>query len=78
MYDPAHPFGKKAHDEPIIHNELCVGCGLCAAHCVTACLHVQEDGFFAVDLENCIGCRACKVNCFWGAIEMVRPKESDT
>ena len=75
MYDPAHPFGKKAHDIPVIDNDLCVGCGWCAVHCIMDCLHVQPDGFFAVDQEACIGCRSCKVNCFWQAVTMVRPKE---
>ena len=76
MYDPAHPFGKKIHDIPLIDNDLCVGCGWCAAHCVMECLHVQPDGFFALDEDNCIGCRECKVNCFWHAIEIIRPKEA--
>lgn len=74
MYDPAHPFGIKAHDEPKINDALCTGCGQCVACCVTSCLRVKEDGFIFVDKDNCIGCRVCKVNCFWGAIEMIRPQ----
>ena len=66
MYDPAHPFGRKAIQLAVIDPVSCTGCGWCAMFCPMKCIDQRPD--------DCIGCRSCKVNCFYGAVTMLPPQ----
>ena len=37
MYDPAHPFGRKAVQLAVIDPVSCTGCGWCAMFCPMKC-----------------------------------------
>ena len=74
MYDPAHPFGRKARALAVIDPVSCTGCGYCAMFCVMDCILLQEDGQYRVDEDVCIGCRSCKVNCPFDAVSILPPK----
>ena len=74
MYDPAHPFGRKAVQLAVIDPVSCTGCGWCAMFCPMKCIFQREDGIYEVDAARCIGCRGCKVNCFYGAVTILPPQ----
>lgn len=74
MYDPAHPFGRKAIQLAVIDPVSCTGCGICAMWCLMHCIDQQPDGIYKVRSEDCIGCRSCKVNCPNEAVTMLPPK----
>ena len=65
MYDPAHPFGRKAVQLAVIDPVSCTGCGWC---------DLRPDGYYQVRQDDCIGCRSCKVNCFYGAVTILPPQ----
>ena len=60
MYDPAHPFGRKAVQLAVIDPVSCTG--------------LRPDGYYEVRQDDCIGCRSCKVNCFYGAVTILPPQ----
>ena len=72
MYDPAHPFGRKAVQLAVIDPVSCTGCGWCAMFCPMKCIDLRPDGYYEVRQDDCIGCRSCKVNCFYDAITMIQ------
>ena len=74
MYDPAHPFGRKAIQLAVIDPVSCTGCGWCAMFCPMKCIDQRPDGIYEVRPDDCIGCRSCKVNCFYGAVTMLPPQ----
>jgi MinD superfamily P-loop ATPase len=75
VFDPAHPFGRKARSLAVIDPGSCTGCGICAMFCIMKCIPQRRDGFYEVDPELCIGCRSCKVNCPFDAVTMLPPKQ---
>ncbi len=75
MFDPAHPFGRKARSLAVIDPVRCTACGQCAIYCITSCIFQRPDGFYDVDPELCIGCRSCMINCPFGAAAMTPPKQ---
>ncbi|WP_456324723.1 4Fe-4S binding protein [Desulfonauticus submarinus] len=55
---------------PILDEEKCVKCGLCAIYCPEFCIHQDEDGFFRADLYYCKGCGICANECPKKALTM--------
>ena len=61
---------------PVLDNEKCKACGLCAVYCPEGCILVEESKTpgkkkkFTPDLEFCKGCGLCAVICPAKAIEM--------
>ena len=43
MYDPAHPFGRKAVQLAVIDPVSCTGCGWCAMFCPMKCIDLRPD-----------------------------------
>ena len=68
MYDPAHPFGRKAVQLAVIDPVSC------AMFCPMKCIDLRPDGYYEVRQDDCIGCRSCKVNCFYGAVTILPPQ----
>ncbi|MCA0456934.1 MAG: 4Fe-4S binding protein [Chloroflexi bacterium] len=55
---------------PIIHSDLCVGCGACVAQCPTHALE-RRGGKATLSIpENCIYCAHCETLCPHNAIEI--------
>ena len=48
MYDPAHPFGRKAVQLAVIDPVSCTGCGWCAMFCPMKCIDLRPDGYYEV------------------------------
>ena len=48
MYDPAHPFGRKAIQLAVIDPVSCTGCGWCAMFCPMKCIDQRPDGIYEV------------------------------
>ena len=63
MYDPAHPFGRKAVQLAVIDPVSCTGCGWCAMFCPMKCIDLRPDGYYQVRQDDCIGCRSCEAVC---------------
>lgn len=59
--------------KPVIDNEKCTYCGLCALYCPPQCMLIKSD-HFVPDLEYCKGCGICAKECPTKAITMV-PEE---
>ena len=55
MYDPAHPFGRKAVQLAVIDPVSCTGCGWCAMFCPMKCIDLRPDGYYEVRQDDCIG-----------------------
>ncbi len=48
----------------LIDNDLCKGCGICAAFCPKEILVLDEhDRIKVTDRDECIGCRQCEYHC---------------
>lgn len=52
-----------------IHQEICTGCGKCAAICRFDAI-LQENGNYFIDTSFCEGCMACVAQCPQDAIHM--------
>lgn len=61
---------------PMVNNEICTGCGLCAKKCSQGAISIQ-DGKAYIDLEKCIGCGQCITTCNFKSIasEMTNASE---
>lgn len=56
---------------PIINNEKCSGCGVCASVCPADVYGPVKNGKTTVSKpDECIGCRACESQCPEAAIEI--------
>jgi ferredoxin len=54
-----------------VDDDLCAGCGECAAMCQFAAISV-DDGFARIDAAACMGCGVCVAHCPQEAIDLVR------
>lgn len=53
----------------VIHEENCVGCGVCAETCPTRSIErVEETGKYRTNPYYCIDCGACAMDCCVDAI----------
>jgi pyruvate ferredoxin oxidoreductase delta subunit len=57
---------------PVIREEDCVRCGICAMYCPVNCIHNGGDGPTEIDLTYCKGCGICRVECPKQAIDWVQ------
>jgi len=55
---------------PVLDEEKCVKCGLCAVYCPEFCISEDKEGFYRADLTYCKGCGICAVECPKSAITM--------
>ena len=60
---------------PVLDEDKCVKCGLCAVYCPEFCIAEDEEGFYRPDLYYCKGCGICAVECPKEAIKMQREGE---
>ena len=56
---------------PVLDEEKCIKCGMCAVYCPEFCISEQEDGLFRPDFFYCKGCGICAYECPKDAISMV-------
>ena len=52
-----------------VDNELCTGCGICAAVCPMYAITITADKA-RVDPDKCTGCGVCEDECPMGAIHV--------
>ena len=52
---------------PVIHRELCVGCGVCAEHCPQRCIEAGQP--YQIHQEHCLHCGNCRTVCPVQAVE---------
>lgn len=60
---------------PVVDEELCIKCTLCAMYCPEFCISENEEGFFHADLFYCKGCGICAHECPKDAISMVQEED---
>ncbi len=53
-----------------LHEELCVGCGLCAQVCPHGVFELKNSKAKITDIDACMECGACVNNCPTNAIEV--------
>ncbi|MBN1106712.1 MAG: 4Fe-4S binding protein [Deltaproteobacteria bacterium] len=61
--------GSWRDQKPIVHYELCSGCGICEEVCPDNAIH-KLNGIYTIDYDYCKGCGLCAYECGAGAIEM--------
>ncbi len=59
-------------DKPLIDENLCTGCNICASICPFGAISKDEKGVAQVDEELCKGCGICAAHCPENAITMER------
>lgn len=60
---------------PVIDNDKCTKCGLCALYCPDDAIYKAEGGTFIVKHDYCKGCGICANECPPKAIRMVTEVE---
>ena len=55
---------------PIVHEDLCRQCLICAQVCPDSCIPVKNSKRLNVDYNHCKGCGICAHSCPFEAIEM--------
>ncbi|SDK30367.1 pyruvate formate lyase activating enzyme [Maridesulfovibrio ferrireducens] len=66
----SNPESQSFQPQLLYYDELCVGCGACAAFCPEGAVS-EQDGKFIVDRDKCIDCGKCVEACPSKAREMV-------
>lgn len=61
-------------ERPVVDEEKCIYCGLCALYCPTQCMINMED-HFVPNPEFCKGCGTCAKECPGKAISMMSEGE---
>ena len=59
--------------QPIVDEDACVGCGVCAESCAHGAPMLQENGKMRIDLTKCAGCGRCIGQC---PIEAIHSSDS--
>lgn len=54
---------------PVVNEEICTGCGKCAARCPLKCI-TMVDKKPKIDFKKCLGCGHCEDACAFDAIQM--------
>jgi len=62
--------GSWRSERPVVDEDKCIYCGLCALYCPTQCMIDMED-HFVPNLAFCKGCGICARECSKKAISMV-------
>lgn len=62
--------GEWRTNTPVLHEDLCRQCLLCAPVCPDSCIPVADSKRLAFDYDHCKGCGICAKVCPFGAIEM--------
>jgi MinD superfamily P-loop ATPase len=57
-------------DKAVIHQDLCIQCGLCKENCHFDAIRIGENGEYSIDYYSCEGCSLCEFVCAQGAISM--------
>ena len=57
---------------PVIDEEKCAKCGLCAQYCPEGAVTLDEERRPRIDMRFCKGCGVCANECPQDAIEMVK------
>ncbi|MBA7502180.1 NAD(P)H-quinone oxidoreductase subunit I, chloroplastic [subsurface metagenome] len=70
----AYETGTWRAEKPVIDQDKCIKCGICDVFCPEACITVNEQGEFEVNLYYCKGCGICARECWVGAITMEAEK----
>lgn len=60
---------------PIIKEDDCSGCGICADACPNGVIELIEDRAAPVNEDECDACATCMEECPMGAIEEVDEEE---
>ena len=66
--------GSWRSERPIVNEERCIKCGVCALYCPEACIITNENGYFHANLDYCKGCGVCVQVCWTGCIDL-KPEE---
>jgi ferredoxin len=61
---------RKKQNLPVIHIDLCTGCGACAAICPTAAIALQGEDPYLKAPEKCTCCAECEEICPVNAISV--------
>ena len=56
---------------PVLNEEECIKCGMCAVYCPEFCITERDDEFYRPDFDYCKGCGICANICPKDAIKMV-------
>lgn len=59
-------------DRPVINNDLCIKCNICATYCPIGAIEKQE--IMVIDYDYCKGCGICEEVCPKKAIDLVNEK----
>ena len=46
-----------------INEDLCIGCGTCAAVCPNSCISHNDECKYKIDAECCVSCGKCASVC---------------
>lgn len=61
---------------PLVDNDACVRCGICATYCPTASITVhKKPQTLDINMDYCKGCGICANECPKGAIVMLKEGE---
>ncbi len=67
---PGLKTGAWRYQRPVIREEKCCHCALCALYCPTGC-RIDKQWYFTADFDYCKGCGICARSCPRAAIAMV-------
>lgn len=62
-------------DRPVVDEEKCIKCSLCAMYCPEFCISENKEGYFHSNPFYCKGCGICAHECPKDAITMVREEK---
>ncbi|MFO7817623.1 MAG: 4Fe-4S binding protein [Thermodesulfobacteriota bacterium] len=60
---------------PVLDEDKCIKCGICAISCPEFCISEDSEGLFRSDLYYCKGCGICAEQCPKDAISMHREED---